>query len=364
MLVRKREEIQEVPRRRVAAACVVIALGGCGGGGSSSTSTATAKPVDRAALAKRSGQMVISSVDGTSAGRRLLTRVRDGRVGGVILFGRNIRTVGQVRAMVDRLQRAARAGGRPRLLVMVDQEGGQVRRFASLPPTTSPLLMGSAARAQGRATAAGLRRAGVNVDLAPVADVPSVPGNFLGDRAFGSTVAGVRARACAFAEGLAAGGVAPTLKHFPGLGAAPANTDFASATVRLRRSALRRAYAPYRACGNRGLVMISSAAYTALPSRRPAVLEPATYTRELRQVAGFRGATISDDLVAAALRPYPQAGIRAARAGLDLLLYGGTERTAAHASAQLARAVRSGRVPASRVTEALRRISALRRATT
>jgi beta-N-acetylhexosaminidase len=346
------------PRRRVAAACSVIALGGCGG--STPSSTEAAKPVDRAALAQRSGQMVISSVDGASAGRRLLARVRAGSIGGVILFGPNIRSVGQVRAMVDRLQRAASAGGRPPLLVLVDQEGGQVRRFGSLPPTTSPALMGTAARAQGRATAAGLRRAGVNVDLAPVADVPSVPGNFLGDRAFGTSVGAVRTRACAFASGLAAGGVAPTLKHFPGLGAAPGNTDFASATVRLSRGALRRAYAPYRACGNKGLVMVSSAAYTALPSRLPAVLEPATYRRELREIAGFRGPAISDDLVAAALRPYPDAGVRAAAAGLDLLLYGGTERTAAHASAQLSRAVRSGRVPASRVTEALRRIAALR----
>jgi beta-N-acetylhexosaminidase len=310
--------------------------------------------------------MVISSIDGTAPGPRLLARVRAGHVGGVILFERNIVSVAQVRDMVDRLQRAAAAGGRPRLLVLVDQEGGQVRRFPTLPPTASPQSMGAqgaaAASAQGRATAAGLRRAGVNVDLAPVADVPSVPGNFLGDRAFASSADAVSRTACAFASALAAGGVAPTLKHFPGLGAAPANTDFASATVRLPRAALRRAYAPYRACAGKGLVMVSSAAYSALPSRLPALLERTTYERELRQVAGFDGPTISDDLVAAALAPYPDAGVRAARAGLDLLLYGGTERTAAKAHERLAAAVRSGSIGAQRIAEALARIAALKQA--
>lgn len=318
----------------------------------------------RGALAGRVGQMVVSRIDGAVPGRGLLARVRAGRVGGVVLFGHNTATVGEARRSVRRLQQAAAAGGRPRLLVLVDQEGGEIRRFSTLPPRHAPREIAAQGRrsamAQGRATGMGLRRAGVNVDLAPVADVPTHAGSFLRDRAFGVTAGTVAANACGFAAGLASARVLPTLKHFPGLGAAPANTDFDQTTVRAPLGQLRASYEPYRRCGRGVLVMVASAVYPAIDAGAPAVLSPAVFRRELRGAAGYRGATISDDLQSAAIDPIAQVAVKAARAGLDLQLYARSEAAAVVAQRRLAAAVRDGSLPAARVADALDRIAALK----
>jgi beta-glucosidase-like glycosyl hydrolase len=107
----------------------------------------------------------------------------------------------------------------PGALVFVDQEGGKVKTFPRLPPRSSARAVRSAAAAyaSGRATGVALRSAGVDVDLAPVLDLPDGP---LGSRQFRSPSFGV-----AFARGLAAGGAGACAKHFPGLGLATISTD-------------------------------------------------------------------------------------------------------------------------------------------
>jgi len=209
------------------------------------------------------------------------------------------------------VQRADRDAPRPAgALVFVDQEGGAVRAFGELPPATSARGIGSkpAAYASGRATGAALRRAGVQVDFAPVLDLPDGP---LGSRQFRSPFFGV-----AFARGLAAGGAGACAKHFPGLGTLAVSTDKRPYV----RGHVRDAdLAPYRAAIEAGVpcVMVGHGVYPTLGPRR-AVIEPATY-RLLRGMLGFRGITITDSLSvvhghAAAWAP------AAARAGADLLL--------------------------------------------
>ena len=114
------------------------------------------------------------------------------------------------------MRRAAAAGGNPPPLIAVDQEGGLVKRLPWAPPSSAPAAMANPAR-RGRRHRPRAARAGITVDLAPVADVERRP-NFLGSRAFGATEAEVAREACAFARGLQSAGVTPTLKHFPGLG--------------------------------------------------------------------------------------------------------------------------------------------------
>src|SRR5690606_12262178 len=144
-------------------------------------------------------------------------------------------------------------------------------------PTLSARQMGArgaaVSREQGRNTAAGLRRLGVNVDLAPVLDVAR-PGGVIAEteRAFGPSAARVEETAIPFAEALQAGGVAATAKHFPGFGAAVENTDFAPETIALSKQRLRAIdeapFAAFIAAGG-DLVMMSTAIYPAF-SRRPA----------------------------------------------------------------------------------------------
>jgi beta-N-acetylhexosaminidase len=310
--------------------------------------------------------MIISPVTGTVADHVLLHRIKAGEIGGVILFGENIDTHPQVRALVASLQHAAHAGGRPGLLVMTDQEGGSVRRFQTLPPTSSAQQMGqtstTAIAHQGQATATGLLADGVNVDLAPVADVPVSADTFLGTRAFSRSSAAVTRDACAFSQGLHDGGAASTLKHFPGLGRASGNTDDGSVTIDAGAAQLAPDLSPYRACANRQrtLVMVSNAIYTGLTGTRPAVLSPAAYAL-LRSTLHFDGPVISDSLGAAAVAGRAGLPVSAAVAGVDLELWD-TQSRAISAYRQLRDAARSGRLPAARVADALGRIAVLKTA--
>jgi len=246
----------------------------------------------------------------------------------VILFARNAEAPAQVAAAVKTLQQAASRGGNPRLLIAVDQEGGDVRRLPWAPPQASAAELGAdpaTALAQGELTGRELRRVGINLDLAPVLDVPT-GASFLGTRAFGQTSDAVSRAGCAFAAGVRRGGVLTAGKHFPGLGYATANTDDSRVEIRAPAPSLRAAYGPYRAClGALSTVMVSNAAYPALGARGPAVLSRAIVEDELRRRVGFRGVVISDSLEARAVRHVPDLAAKAARAGVDLLVYPTTE---------------------------------------
>jgi beta-N-acetylhexosaminidase len=234
---------------------------------------------------------------------------------------------------------------------MTDQEGGLVKRLSG-PPEVSAAEMGrrgaTFSRGRGRATAGNLRDVGVNIDLAPVLDVARPSGVIAEtERGFGASPAAVAATAVPFAEGLREGGVAPTAKHFPGLGAAAENTDFAVQRIGLPETTLRAVdEAPYRRyvdrLGEAGMVMMSTAIYPAL-APEPAAFAPAIATGELRQRLGFTGVSITDALESVAVRAFggpARAALAAASAGTDLLLF--TDyRAAARAGQALLRRLRN-----------------------
>jgi beta-N-acetylhexosaminidase len=296
-------------------------------------------------LARDIGQKVITRMTGVQPSRLLLQRAYRGEVGGVILFARNTAAPAQVARAVATLQEAASRGGNPRLLIAVDQEGGDVRRLPWAPPIASAAELGAdpaTAFAQGELTGRELRRVGINLDLAPVLDVPAGRASFLRSRAFGQTSDAVTRAGCAFAAGVRRGGVLTAGKHFPGLGYAMANTDDARVEIRAAAPLLRAAYRPYRAClGSLSTVMISNAAYPALGAREPAVLSRAVVEDELRGRLGFRGVVISDSLEARAVQHLPDVAAKAARAGVDLLVYPTTEAASEQAYRELLAAARA-----------------------
>jgi beta-N-acetylhexosaminidase len=207
----------------------------------------------------------------------------------------------------------------------------------------------------------------VNVDLAPVVDVARDGGALEAEgRGFGPDPGVVGRFGAAFVAGLRAGGVAATAKHFPGFGAAPRNTDFGETTIALSAGTLRAVDRPPFAAAVRAgaeLVMLSSAVYPAF-SPLPAVLSRRVVERELRHGLGFSGVTVSDDLEAPAFAPHggaPGATVRAARAGVDLLLFARTYAGAERATRALADAIRTGRADRHRLEAGLERIRALRR---
>jgi len=323
-------------------------------------------PASDEPLRRAIGQKFVTRMAGARPSVRLLTRVYRGEVGGVILFARNATAPAQLAAAVGELQTAAARGGNPRLLIAVDQEGGDVRRLPWAPPDASAAELGAdpaSALAQGELTARALRRVGINLDLAPVLDVPAGEASFLGSRAYGRTSDAVGRAGCAFAAGVRRGGVLTAAKHFPGLGYATANTDDARVEIRASAAALRAAYGPYRTCpGALSTVMVSNAAYPALGAREPAVLSRAVIEDELRRRVGFRGVVISDSLEARAVRHVPDLAARAARAGVDLLVYPTTEAASSEAYRALLAAARAHPTWRRGLEESAQRIRALKAA--
>lgn len=330
-----------------------------------------AQPAPALTVRQLVGQRMIWSYSGLRPSAALRARIARGEAAGVILFRSNVGSRSALAATMRSLQAIPRPPGlRSRLLVMIDQEGGQVKRLSGA-PLRSPAALGrlnspAVARAEGRATAANLRGVGVNVDLAPVMDVGR-PGSFQqrSQRSYSSDPARVARIGAAFVAGLEQGGVAATLKHFPGLGVVGGNQDDAVQRVVLPLATLRRVdEAPFGAGIRAGarLVMTSSAVYTSV-SPRPGVFSPALVGEDLRGRLGFRGATVTDDLNAAGLRPFGSAaaaGRDAARAGNDLLLYAGGYGPAAAAYESLVRDARAGRLDAAGLRASAARVMALR----
>lgn len=315
--------------------------------------------------ARMLGQMIVARFAGATPPASLLDRIRRGEVGGVILFSDNV-AAGTLatRRLTRELQLAAAKGRNPPLLIMTDQEGGTVKRLAG-PPELAAADMTSHATAlsEGAATGRLLRSAGVNVDLAPVADVEQAPGSFLGTRSFANNPVAVADRACGFAQGLASQRVAYTLKHFPGLGLAAGDTDTSVVSVDASAGELRNDYAAYEACGaNRlAMIMVSSAIYPSLSGPLPAVMSTEIYQRELPIALGGSSAlTISDDLQSVAIAAQTAPARHAINAGLDLLMYAQTEQASAAAYAQLLHEVNSGLIPIADLREAVQRLLQLK----
>jgi beta-N-acetylhexosaminidase len=314
------------------------------------------------------GQRIMVGMDGTSAPSWLLSAVRAGRVGSVILFAANIGSRSQLQALTGSLQRATKRGGNPPLLIAVDQEGGQVKRLTAGPPDLSPPQMArtgsvSVAAREGRATGAYLKALGINMDLAPVVDVPTFPGAFIWrqGRAFSFNPNTVARFAGAFALGVQSARVAATAKHFPGVGSAGVDTDNKLDVLRPTKGQLTAALTPYRSLIPRGIdaIMLSTAAFPAYdPSGTPTALSRQIVQRLLRGTLGFRGVTITDALGTPTGHDERTAGAIAARAGADILLY---TDSAPGALSALQAELRSGALSVQEARDSYSRIVALKR---
>jgi beta-N-acetylhexosaminidase len=353
-------------------ACACALLAGCGGDGAGAEppnrivapaggpAAAAPEPTPDAAIRRLSpsrlaGSLVIVRFAGTRLPGYLRDALRERRAAGVILFRDNVTGARQVR----RLTAAVRQASGGSALVAADQEGGEVRIFDWLPPELSAPRqaaagrVGSASRAAGRA----LRGIGVDVALAPVADVATVPGSAMGGRVFGSQPDAVARSVAEAVRGFRAGGAAPTVKHFPGLGGSTRNTDWRSATVREEPSP-----APWRAAIAAGVpfVMASHALYPSLDRGRIASQSRRIMTGLLRGELGFRGATMTDSMEAAAVRATCSlecAAERSMRAGVDLLLTTG-RGSYIRIRRHLARRAREDGALRRRMEQALARVDA------
>ena len=316
----------------------------------------------RLTVTQLAGQAVILRFAGTTAPAYVRRALRRKRVAGVILFRDNVPTAASTRRLTRSLQRAA--GGRA--LICTDQEGGDIRVLAYAPPENGQATMTTptAVAAASRAAARALRRAGINVSLAPVVDVGG-PGQLMRGRAFPGDPADVARAAAAAVRAYRGTGVAPTVKHFPGLGAADANTDDAAVTIeRSARDIGAADLPPFKAAIAAGapIVMTSHARYSALDAGAVASQSRTISTDLLRGRLGFRGVVMTDSLEAEAVSGQMdpgEAAVRSVRAGADLVLTTG-RGSYLPALRALAREARRDPDFRARLREAVARVEALR----
>jgi len=298
--------------------------------------------------------------------------VRRGEVGGVILFGSNVAAREQVIELTRTLRDAAAAGGQPPLLIAVDQEGGSIKRIRWAPPDLSAPAMGDAgdpmlARDQGAETGAALEGLGINLDLAPVADVPGSTQSFMYQqgRTFSFSAETTSVLADAFASGLESTGVVPSMKHFPGIGLATRNTDASVVTITASADTLASGFVPYqRAIANHmPLIMLSNATYSAYDSTNAAGWSAAIGTTLLRDDLGFTGATITDSLDGTASSrglAVTTLAIASLQAGTDLILTTGSEAASREVYDALLEAARSGSISTATLRASYTRILSLK----
>ena len=259
--------------------------------------------------------------------------VREAAPFGLILFKRNVTTPDALRRLVDEF-RAAVGRQAP---VLVDQEGGRVQRLG--PPHWPAYPAGAAygavfdrdpeagrraARLGGRLIANDLAQLGIDVDCAPVADVPAADADpVIGNRAYGAEPAKVAALAGAFAAGLMQGGVLPVLKHLPGHGRAMADSHQRLPVVTADRPTLDAVdFAAFRPLGGLPLGMTAHVVFTAVDPVAPATTSANIVKHVIRDSIGFTGLLMSDDISMNALSGSLSERTRAAiAAGCDVVLH-------------------------------------------
>jgi beta-N-acetylhexosaminidase len=310
------------------------------------------------------GQLLFAGFQGTEVPEDLAALLRQGRVGGVVLFARNLRDPGQVRGLVAELH--ALAPAEAPLCVAIDQEGGRVQRLRA-PWTEWPPMRRLGERDDleetarvARALARELADLGIDLDFAPVVDVDTNPANpVIGDRSFGREPERVARHARAFVRAMQAEGVAACAKHFPGHGDTHEDSHVALPRVdhplaRLREIEL----VPFRAAALAGVASMMTA-HVLLPcfdDRVPATL-CAPALELLRRELGYDGLVFGDDFEMAAVAarfPPREATRRALEAGVDALLVCSRADVRDLVLAELEAQ------PATRLAEPLRRLAALK----
>jgi len=279
------------------------------------------------------GQLFMIGMPGPELDEGTEHLIREGHIGGVILFSRNIENPLQLAALCRDLQAAAKRQDPP-LFLAVDQEGGRVARlkepFRSFPGNAA---IGKDEEPVKRAiefatvTAREMEMVGLNMNLAPVVDVQRGEiEKHLAGRSFGEDPELVGFLGRTVIKHLQKTGIMAVAKHFPGLGRADVDPHFHLPKINADLEELERInFPPFaaaieeRVCG----IMTSHAIYPALDPERPATLSPILLTEVLREKMDFRGLTITDDLEMGAIAAewsVAEGALKSFQAGADILL--------------------------------------------
>jgi beta-N-acetylhexosaminidase len=308
-------------------------------------------------------QLMLVGLEGADADDPVLKRLEERGYAGIVLDQRNYESANQVEGLADDALSGAEDAGHVTPFVMAAQEGGALNSFADLPPDDAPADLGSpddVEEAAGNAADA-LAEVGLTGVLGPVVDVGTESGSPLGERLYSDEPDRVSDYALTTFEAFDRADLFAAAKHFPGLGATSETPEVGPANVGLTLEQLaERDLVPFEALIEAGVpgVVVGHGLYGVEDFVTPASTSEAILTDLLRDDLGFEGVAITDDLTSPAITGAftpPRAAVDAVRAGADLVhvSFDDQEQTEVHEA--LLDAVRSDRIPAERLDEAVRR---------
>ncbi len=265
-------------------------------------------------LAQKAGQRLMAGFDGGAFNTDLKFLIQTLKVGGIILFSRNLGTPNNILQLCSDVQDYARSSGQPPLIIAIDQEGGQVARLKA--PFFSEFTGNPAIKTRddaihfARVTASELRSIGVNMNYAPVLDVmrPDIPGIMAG-RSFGSDPHRVAALGTAVIETLEENSILSVAKHFPGIGRTVLDSHLDLPIVKEELETLDSCdLIPFQAAVKSGVsgIMLSHILYEKIDPLWPASLSVLIARDLLRTRMRYTGLVMTDDLdMGAITRHYP-----------------------------------------------------------
>jgi beta-N-acetylhexosaminidase len=305
-------------------------------------------------IRERVGQLLMLGVNSGGLTQSDVKVLAETRPGSVLLLGNSTVGAARIEDVTRQVRRANEAPDGVRILIAADQEGGLVQRLRGKGFEPIPSAIRQAQLSDRELTAEAqiwgrqLKRAGVTANLAPVADVVPPAMTDLNEpigqlrRGYGSDPASVAAKVSAFVSGMHAAGVSTAVKHFPGLGRVRGNTDFRSDVTDWITTRNDPALAGFRSGVRVGtdMIMVSSATYTKIDSRRRATFSRTVLREMIRRDLQFTGVIISDDLAAAAMQDLSpkERVIRFLTAGGDLAILGDPDIAKTAADGVVARA--------------------------
>lgn len=360
-----------------------LVLGGGGGVGSRlDQAEATAHPRPAPAAGQpprpkpvRSARALVDRVmlvgfDGSGDDAGIVDELANHDYGGVLIRAANWDGAKPGAKLTAAIRSSGSEGEGPPPLIATVQEGGDFRSLADLAPADREADIGAAGDLQAaerwaKQSGDALASAGIDLNLAPVADI-ATPDTPIADRSFSDDAGVATVMTAAAVRGCERSGIACAVSHFPGLGASSQDTDYGPASVSLDLRTLKtRDLQPFRAAFDAGApaVVVSHGLYAALDPVTPASLSRAVTTGLLRDDLGFKGLAISDDLAAGAIRAVARPGqsaVEAINAGIDLVQVGDPDDIR-RVRLSLLDGLKTGLIKERRLREAASRVDALSR---
>ncbi len=326
--------------------------------------------INEMTLDEKIGQMVLSGFDGTDFNDELNTLINDLKVGGIILFSRNIENSKQLKKLNLDIEEANK---NIPLFISIDEEGGRVNRLSkNIKKFESAKSIGDKGDAKhayenGKEIGKTLKEHKINMNFAPVLDIYSNSKNtVIGDRAFGDNEKIVETMGIATMKGLKDENVIPVIKHFPGHGDTEVDSHIGLPIVKKNINQLYEfEFVPFIKAIKSGadVVMVSHILMKQIDDKNPATLSHNLITGILRNDMEFSNVIITDDMFMKAITnqlSVEEASAKSIKAGSDIILIGSDVNKTKLVIEKIKLAVERNEISEKRINESIYRILKLK----